>query len=216
LIQAAARTGKPLIISTGLCEIDDIARALDAARGAGARDIAILKCTSAYPAESKAQNLLTIPDMTARFRIPVGFSDHTLGNAVSIAAVALGAAIVEKHFIDAHDPPTADSAFSCLPRDLAALRRDMDEAWKARGTVMYGATSEENESLGYRRSLYVVAPVAYGQVIQRHHVRSIRPGHGLAPHHLGAVIGRVAARDLTKGEPLRWDMVQGGDGPQSP
>jgi sialic acid synthase SpsE len=129
LIRAAARTGKPVIISTGLCDADDMTRALEAARSAGARDIALLKCTSAYPAEPDAQNLLTIPDMAARFDVPIGFSDHTLGNAAAISAVALGAVAVEKHFIDAHDPPTADSTFSCVPEGLRALRCELAAAW---------------------------------------------------------------------------------------
>jgi N-acetylneuraminate synthase len=207
LIRAAASTGRPMIISTGLCAADDMAVALETARSAGARDVALLKCTSAYPAGAEVQNLLTIPDMADRFGVPIGFSDHTLGNAAPVAAVALGASLVEKHFIDAREPETADSAFSCLPDDLAALRRDMDEAWQARGSVQYGITVAEQPSLAYRRSLYVVAPVKKGEIISRRHVRSIRPGHGLAPRHLPEILGRTAARNLSRGEALSWDMV---------
>jgi pseudaminic acid synthase len=151
--------------------------------------------------------LLTIPDMAARFDVPIGFSDHTLGNAAAISAVALGAVAVEKHFIDAHEPPTADSTFSCVPEGLRALRSDLDAAWKARGVVQYGATTSETPSLVYRRSLYVVSPVGKGETIEEHHVRSIRPGYGMPPRHLPEILGSRAARDLHPGEALKWDMV---------
>ncbi len=207
LIAAAARTGRPLIISTGLCEVDEIARALEAAHATGATQVAILKCTSAYPAPTDAQNLLTIPDMLTRFGVPVGFSDHTLGNGAAVAAVALGACLVEKHFIDAREPATADSAFSCLPDQFVALRRDMDDAWAARGGVAYGASVAERASLAYRRSLFVATAVPAGTLLQRGHLTCIRPGTGLSPHHLPAVTGRPAVRDLMAGEPLQWDML---------
>jgi pseudaminic acid synthase len=208
LVRAAASTGKPMIISTGMCSADEIGAALDAARSAGASQITLLKCTSAYPAEPSDQNLITIPDMAERFGVPIGFSDHTIGNASPIAAVALGAALVEKHFIDTREPETADSAFSCLPDELSALRRDVDSAWAARGEVRYSPSAAELPSLVYRRSLYVVAPLARGEVIETRHVRSIRPGHGLAPRYARDIIGRRAARDVERGEPVSWSMVE--------
>lgn len=207
LLRAAAEPGQPMIISTGMCDAAEIALAIETARSAGAGGIAILKCTSAYPGDPSWQNLATIPDMASRFGVPVGYSDHTIGNAAPVAAVALGASIVEKHFIDASEPATADSEFSCLPDELAALRRDLDAAWEARGIVQYGATESEKPSLAYRRSLYVVAPVKAGSIIEAGHVRSIRPGFGLAPRHLPEILGRPAARDLEVGEAFDWGMV---------
>jgi len=208
LVAAAAGTGRPLVISTGLCTVDEIGETLEAARAAGGREIALLKCTSAYPAPAETQDLLTIPDMATRFGVPIGFSDHTLGNGAAIAAVALGACLVEKHFVDAREPATPDSSFSCLPDQFAALRRDIDDAWAARGTVAYGIGETERASLAYRRSIYVVADVAAGTPLERGHLAVIRPGHGLAPRELGRLVGRIARRDLRRGEPTSWDMLE--------
>jgi N-acetylneuraminate synthase len=208
LIAAVARTGRPLIVSAGLCTAEEIEDALAAARAAGAAQIGIMKCTSAYPAPADAQNLLTIPDMIDRFGLPVGFSDHTTGNGAAVAAVALGACMIEKHFIDAREPATPDSPFSCLPDQLAELRRDMDEAWAARGSVAYGVSEAERPSLAYRRSLFIAADVPAGTTLERRHLTVIRPGHGLAPRELGRLLGRTARRDLKRGEPLTWDLVE--------
>lgn len=206
LIAAVARTGRPLIVSAGLCTAEEIEDALAAARAAGAAQIGIMKCTSAYPAPADAQNLLTIPDMIDRFGLPVGFSDHTTGNGAAVAAVALGACMIEKHFIDAREPATPDSPFSCLPGQLAELRRDMDEAWAARGSVAYGVSEAERPSLAYRRSLFCLRDLAAGERLAAEDVGCIRPGYGLEPKHGPALVGRTAKRAIARGEPLAWDM----------
>lgn len=208
LIEACARTGKPVIISTGMCDADDIADALKAARGAGGRDIALLKCTSAYPATAAEANLSTIPAMAQKFGVPVGVSDHSLGTAVSVAACALGACLVEKHVIDTREPATADSAFSLLPDDLNRLVEETRMAHDAVGHVSYGPGERERASLQYRRSLYAVADIKAGAELTRSNVRSIRPGMGLVPKHLNAVLGRKARQDIETGTPLNWDLIQ--------
>lgn len=208
LIEACARTGKPVIISTGMCDADDIADALKAARGAGGRDIALLKCTSSYPATAAEANLSTIPAMAQKFGVPVGVSDHTLGTAVSVAACALGACLVEKHVIDTREPATADSAFSLLPDDLNRLVEETRMAHAAVGHVSYGPGERERASLQYRRSLYAVADIKAGAELTRSNIRSIRPGMGLVPKHLSTVLGRKAKHDIETGTPLNWDLIQ--------
>ena len=207
LIAACARTGKPLIISTGLCTEDEAAGALEAARAGGAREVALLKCSSAYPSLTEETNLLAIPYMRERFGVPIGYSDHTLGTAVAIAAAALGACIVEKHVIDARTPPTADSEFSALPDDLDRLVRGCREAFLARGQAKLGPTARENQSRVFRRSLYAVRDIAAGATLGRDDIRAIRPGHGLLPKHLAELIGRKVRRHIRRGEPITWDVV---------
>ena len=207
LIEACARTGKPVIISTGMCDADDIADALQAVRGAGGRDVALLKCTSSYPATAAEANLSTIPAMAKKFGVPVGISDHSLGTAVSVAACALGACLVEKHVIDAREPSTADSAFSLLPDDLVRLVEETRMAHDAIGHEAYGPGDRERASLQYRRSLYAVAEIKAGALLTRQNVRSIRPGMGLVPKHLNAVLGRKAKQDIDAGTPLSWDLI---------
>ncbi len=207
LIAACARTGKPLIVSTGLCTEDEAATALETAQSAGAREIALLKCSSAYPSLTEETNLLAIPYMRERFGVPIGYSDHTMGSAVSISACALGACIVEKHVIDARTPPTADSEFSALPDDLAALVHGCREAFLARGRGQLGPTDRETQSRVFRRSLYAVRDIPAGAAIDRDNVRSVRPGYGLPPKHLPELIGRKARRDIRRGEPISWDVV---------
>lgn len=207
LIARCAATGKPLIVSTGMADEEEVDDALAAARAAGGSEIALLKCTSAYPSDPAEANLLTIPEMAARFGVPVGLSDHTIGVAVATAACALGASIVEKHFIDASQPETADSTFSALPADLTALVRACREAHEARGAAQYGPAPRERESLAFRRSLYAAADISAGSPITRENVRVIRPGHGLKPKHLGEVLGRRAKRDIRRGEPLSWRIL---------
>lgn len=207
LIRKMARTGKPLIISTGMATLEEIDEAVTAARSAGARDIALLKCTSAYPAPPAEMNLRTIPDLSERFGVPAGLSDHTLGTAVPIAAVALGACIVEKHITLSRSTPGPDSQFSLEPREFKELVTAIRIAEQALGSVQYGASQRESKSRMFRRSLFVTADIASGEVFGPKHVRSIRPGHGLHPRHLEAVLGCRATRSLAKGTPLRWDMV---------
>jgi N-acetylneuraminate synthase len=207
LIEYAARTGKPLIVSTGLCNLEEMGQAVEAARAAGAGGVALLHCVSAYPAPVEEANVRTIPDLAARFGVVAGLSDHTPGSAASVAAVALGASIIEKHFTLARADGGPDAAFSLEPVEFKALVDDCRAAWAALGSVHYDLEGSEKANLQFRRSLYVVADAAAGEAITRANVRSIRPGFGLPPRHLPEVLGRRAARALKRGEPLAWDML---------
>jgi len=207
LIRCCAATGKPLVISTGLASHDEIGEAVAVAHAAGGSEVALLKCTSVYPATPGELNLVTISDMERRFGVPVGFSDHTVGAAAATTAVALGAALIEKHFIDARTPPTADSAFSATPDELRALVEQCRVAYAARGSVVYGASGRESDSLGFRRSLYVVRDLKPGDRLDRTAVRSIRPGFGLAPKYLDAVLGRRVKSAVARGTPLSWALL---------
>jgi N-acetylneuraminate synthase len=204
LIERMAHTGKPLIMSTGMAALGDIELAVRAARNAGATQIVLLKCTSAYPATPEEMNLRTIPHLADAFRVPVGLSDHTLGTAVPVTAVALGACVVEKHFTLSRDIPGPDSAFSLEPREFKRMVEAVRIAEKALGKVQYGVGESEARSRVFRRSLFVVKDVQAGEVFTEENVRSIRPGHGLPPKHLGDVLGRRAAQELRQGTPLTW------------
>jgi N-acetylneuraminate synthase len=208
LIGCMARTGKPLILSTGLASPEDIGEAVAAARAAGAEDIVLLHCTSGYPTPPSQMHLRTMPDLGARYGAHIGLSDHSMGTAVSVAAVALGACVIEKHFTLARADGGPDSAFSLEPDELARLVQDCRGAWEALGAVHYEEVEAEKASCEHRRSLYVVADLAAGEILTEAHVKSIRPGHGLAPKHLFEVLGRKAARDLKRGEPLAWGLVE--------
>ena len=210
LIRRCAATGKPLVMSTGMAAPEEIAEAVEAARGAGARDLVVLHCTSAYPAPMSSMNLATLPDMARRFGVLPGLSDHTLGTAASVAAVALGAVFIEKHFTLSRAEGGVDSAFSLEPAELAELVSSCRGAWEALGQVAYGPGEAEAGNAGMRRSLYVSAPVGKGEAFTPANVRSVRPGHGLAPKHLDTVLGRRATRDIPFGAPLDWTMVEGG------
>ncbi len=207
LIEKMARTGKPLIISTGMASRKEIQAALDAARAAGARQIALLKCNSGYPAPPGEMNLRAIPDMQKRYRVPVGLSDHTLGIAASVAAVSLGACIVEKHFTLSRSIPGPDAAFSLEPSEFRTMVEAIRVTEAALGTARYGPTSSETKSLPFRRSLFVVEDMKEGDVFTDHNVRSIRPADGLPPGELGRVLGRRARRDIVRGTPLRRDLI---------
>lgn len=208
LIEKVAATGKPLIISTGMASQTEIAEAVAAARQAGANEIALLKCCSAYPAPASEMNLRTIPDMRDRFEVPVGLSDHTLGIEVPIAAVALGACIIEKHFTLDRSEPSADAAFSLEPEGFKTLVEAVRRTEQALGTVHYGATQREAESLTFRRSLFIVADVNAGEILTDNNVRSIRPALGLSPKDLQKILGKKASRDLPHGTPLKWGDVE--------
>jgi len=208
LIFLCAQTGKPLIVSTGLCTAEEIEDILKTVRSAGGQEIALLKCNSAYPADLKEANLLGIPEMAQRFNILVGYSDHTLGVTTSMAACALGACIIEKHFIDAREPGTVDSAFSLLPDELTDLITCCRNASLTRGEASYGPSKQEEGSIVFRRSLYAVSDIAAGETFTRSNIRSIRPGYGLAPKHLGEILGKVSKRSIQRGESLHWEMVQ--------
>jgi pseudaminic acid synthase len=207
LIQKMASTGKPLIMSTGMATVEEIDEAVQAARVAGATQIALLKCTSAYPASPDDMNLRTIPELARKFDVPVGLSDHTMGIAVPVAAVALGACIIEKHLTLSRALPGPDSAFSLEPREFKAMVDAVRITERALGTVHFGATPLEVNSRVFRRSLFVVQDLKQGQPFSDHNVHSIRPGHGLHTRHLREVLGKHATRDIEKGTPLSWDLV---------
>jgi pseudaminic acid synthase len=207
LIQKMARTGKPLIISTGMASVEEIEEALQTARQAGATQIALLKCTSAYPAPAEEMNLRTIPEMARRFGVPVGLSDHTMGVAAPVAAVTLGACIIEKHLTLSRATPGPDSGFSLEPHEFKTMVEAVRTAEKALGEVHFGVSENEEASRAFRRSLFVVEDVKRGETFTEGNVRSIRPGYGLHTRHLGEVLGKRAVRDIERGTPLSWDLV---------
>jgi len=207
LIERVAATGKPMIMSTGMATAEEIGEAVDAARGAGCRELALLKCTSAYPSRPDDMNLATIPDLVRRFGVPVGLSDHTLGVEVPAAAVALGATIIEKHFTLSRDVPGPDSAFSLEPAEFSEMVRGVQNVAKAVGTVNYQVSEKEQATRVFRRSLFAVEDIAEGEELTETNVRSIRPGHGLEPKHYGEVIGRRARVEIPAGTPLSWEMM---------
>jgi len=207
LIARVAETGKPMILSTGMTTPAEIAEALATARAGGAGGVALLHCTSAYPARMRDANLRMIPRLAADHGCVVGLSDHTPGTAAAVTAVALGASIVEKHFTLARADGGPDAAFSLEPAELEALVRDCRAAWEALGEAAYRRSPEEAANRQLRRSLYVVRDVPAGTVLTLADVRSIRPGFGLPPKHLPEVLGRRTARALKRGDPLAWDML---------
>ena len=207
LIQKMARTGKPLIISTGMATIEEIEEALQTARQAGASQIALLKCTSAYPAVPDEMNLRTIPELARRFEVPVGLSDHTMGITVPVTAVALGACIVEKHITLSRSLQGPDSAFSLEPEEFKAMVEAVRTAERAMGTIHFGVSAHEESSRVFRRSLFVVQDMKRGESFTAHNVRSIRPGHGMHTRHLPEVLGKAAACDIERGTPLSWSLI---------
>lgn len=209
LIEKMARTGKPLMVSTGMATLGEIEEAFTVAREAGCRQLALLKCTSSYPAPPDTMHLRTIPHLAEAFGVPVGLSDHSLGAAVPVAAVALGACIVEKHFTLSRDDPGPDAAFSMEPHEFRVMIEAIRSAERPLGTVRYGRTPEEEKSAVFRRSLFVVEDMVAGQEFTHRTVRSIRPGHGLSPRHLPDVLGSRAARAISRGTPISWDLVDG-------
>lgn len=207
LIRTIARTGKPMILSTGMATLAEVEAAVAGAREAGATQIALLKCTSAYPANADEMDLLTIPHLASALGLPVGLSDHTLGTTVPVAAVALGACIVEKHLTLSRELPGPDSAFSLEPHEFRAMVEAVHEAERALGRVRYGASERELASRALRRSLYVVRDVKAGDPFTEENVRSIRPAEGLPPRFFDEVLGRRARRDVRRGEPMAWDLL---------
>jgi pseudaminic acid synthase len=207
LIRRVAATGKPMIISTGMANQTEIGEAVAAAKDAGASQIVLLHCVSAYPSPAAEANLRTLPDLAARFAMPSGLSDHTMGIAVPLAAVALGASVIEKHFTLSRADGGPDAAFSLEPEELTALVKGCRTAWEALGGVNYARTASEDANVRFRRSLYTVADIAAGEEFTSRNVRSIRPGFGLAPKHLPQILGRRAAAALRRGTPLSFDAV---------
>ena len=207
LVRKVAATGKPLIISTGMATVAELDETVRAARAAGARDIVLLKCTSTYPATPDNTHVRTIPHMRELFGCEVGLSDHTMGVGASVASVALGASVIEKHFTLARADGGVDSSFSLEPHEFKSLVDETERAWRSLGTVAYGPTAAEQKSLAYRRSLYVVADVAAGEAFTPQNVRAIRPGLGLPPKYLDVVLQHKAARDLKPGTAVGWDLL---------
>ena len=208
LVRRMAETGKPMIISTGMATEAEIDEAVTAARGAGATQIALLKCTSAYPSPPEALNLGAIPVMAARWGVPIGLSDHTIGESVAVAAVALGATIVEKHITLTHDQATPDSPFSLDASEFKGMVDAIRVAEQARAGSALGPTPEEQESRKFRRSLFVVEDVAAGEPLTERNVRSIRPAAGLHTRHFEEVLGRRAAAPIARGTPLAWELLE--------
>lgn len=206
LIEYAAKTGKPLIISTGMGSLEEIQDAVESARQNGTEELILLKCVSGYPAEPEEMNLATIPDMAKKFDCPVGLSDHSLGIAASVSSIAFGACIIEKHFTLSRKQETADSFFSMEPQELKQLVKEIRIAEKAGGEVHYGLTEGEKNSVIFRRSLFVIKDVKAGEEITEDNVKIIRPGHGLAPKCLNEMIGKVFSKDVTKGTPFSKEL----------
>jgi len=207
LIRKIAATGKPMLISTGMATAAELDETVRTARAAGCKDIVLLKCTSTYPATPENTNILTIPHMRELFSCQIGLSDHTMGTGVAVAAVALGATVIEKHFTLARADGGVDSAFSMEPAEFAALVTETQRAWQALGQVSYGPVGAEKNSLKFRRSLYAVADIKRGEKFDARNVRAIRPGDGLPPKFIDLFLGRRAARDIARGTPLGWDML---------
>lgn len=209
LLRKIAATGKPVIMSTGMASLAEIDEAVSTLREAGCHELALLKCTSAYPASASAMNLKTIPHLAEAFGVVAGLSDHTLGLAAPIAAVALGASIIEKHLTLSRDAQGPDSGFSLEPAEFKAMVQAVREAEQALGEVCYLGTAQEEASRAFRRSLFVIRDVVAGDLLTRDNVRSIRPGHGLHPRYLELALGRRAAQDIEKGTPLAWRHLGG-------
>lgn len=209
LIEYTATKGKPIIISTGIATLEDIQEALDACRRAGNDQITLLKCTSAYPAALEEMNLLTIPDMIKRFGVTVGLSDHTMSLSAPIAAVALGARVIEKHFILDRGMGGADSAFSLEPHEFRAMVNAVRDTEKLMGDVTYDLSQKSLKSREFSRSLFISKDVKMGDVLTTDNVRSVRPGFGMAPKHLKEILGKKAKMDLAFGTPLAFKHIQG-------
>ena len=207
LISYIAKTGKPLIISTGMADEEEIQEAIDSAKAAGCKNLAILHCVSGYPAPAEDYNLNTIIDMKKKFNLVTGLSDHTIDNATAIAGIALGASIIEKHVTLNRNGGGPDDSFSLESQELEYLCKGAKNAWKAIGKVNYGRKSSELGNVKFRRSLYIVEDIRAGEVISNYHVRSIRPGYGLAPKYLNSVIGKKVNKDLNRGEALKLEYI---------
>lgn len=208
LIAKAASKGKPLIMSTGMASLSEIEEAVTTARKAGCVDLILLKCTSTYPAQASNTNLLTIPHLAHAFACQVGLSDHTAGIGVSVAAVALGATVIEKHFVLDRSAGGVDAAFSLEPKELSSLVLETQRAHQAMGQVCYGGTHSEEKSKQYRRSIYVCEDIKMGETLSRKNLRIVRPAFGLAPKHWDKVLGLTAKCDLSKGTALDWSFFE--------
>jgi pseudaminic acid synthase len=209
LIGYAAKTGKPLILSTGMASIAEIKDAVNAARRGGSKKVILLKCVSSYPAKPEEMNLRVIPHMGKLFHCPVGLSDHTLGIGVAIASIPLGAAMIEKHFTLSRKIKTPDSFFSLEPQELKSLVENVRIAEKSLGSIHYGLTPEEKKNLIFRRSLFVVEDIKKGERFTEGNLKSIRPADGLPPKYLRSILGKRSQKGLKKGTPLGWGSISG-------
>ncbi len=210
LLKRVATTGKPVIMSTGMATINEIKDAVDALRANGCKDIALLKCTSAYPASPDEANLRTITDLSEKFNIPAGLSDHTMGSVVAIAAVAVGACIVEKHFCLDRSDVGPDSPFSMEPNEFKQMVKDIRTTEKALGHISYDLTEKQNKNKAFRRSLFAVENIKAGEIFTDKNIRSIRPSHGLPPKYFPVILGKKARTDIQRGTPLVWDIIESG------
>lgn len=208
LLRRVAATGKPMIISTGMATAGEIDEAVSAVREAGCRDLVLLKCTSTYPATAENTNIATIAHIRNLFNCEVGLSDHTLGCGVAVAATALGATVIEKHFTLCRADGGVDSAFSMEPHELRQLRDETERAWQAVGEVRYGPTESEIKSLNFRRSLYIAQDVKAGETLTRENMRSVRPGFGLSAAYFDKVLGLKVQHDAACGTPVTWDLLR--------
>lgn len=209
LIRKAAATKKPIIISTGMATIAEIAEAVDAVRSVGNENLILLKCTSTYPASPENTNILSIPAMRDMFKCEVGLSDHTMGIGVAVASVALGASIIEKHFTLSRSDGGVDSTFSLEPLEMQALVIESERAWLSLGSVKLERSEAEQKSIIFKRSLYVVKDVKKGEKFTSNSVRSIRPGYGIPPKYIDIIIGSVARYDISRGTAVNWNMING-------
>lgn len=207
LISLVAATGKPIIISTGMATLAELDETVRTARQAGCNDLVLLKCTSTYPATPDNTNILTIPHMREMFQCEIGLSDHTMGIGVSVASVALGATVIEKHFTLQRKDGGVDSAFSMEPHEMAQLVSETKRAWEAKGSISYGPTEAEKKSLQFRRSLYIVEDMKAGDFFTSDNVRAIRPGLGLPTKYLNVVLGKSVAKDIKRGTALNWELI---------
>ena len=208
LLRKVASKGRPVIMSTGMATLSEIDEAVRALRDEGLGDLALLKCTSAYPAPPEEMNLRTIPHLSEAFGVPVGLSDHTLSSSIAVAAVSLGACVVEKHLTLSRENPGPDNAFSLEPDEFADMVKSIRDAEKAIGTVNYQLSRKEKDSRAFRRSLFAVTEIHEGQEFTAQNIRSIRPGHGLHTRYLDDLIGKKATKNIQKGTPLQWDLVR--------
>jgi pseudaminic acid synthase len=207
LIRRVAATGKPMIISTGMATVAELDETVRAAREAGCNDLILLKCTSTYPASAENTNILTIPHLRDLFDCEVGLSDHTMGIGVAVASVALGATVIEKHFTLTRADGGVDSTFSMEPHEIAQLVLESERAWQSLGSVSYGPTEKEKQSLVFRRSIYIVKDMEAGEMLTVENLRGIRPGYGLPTKYLSILLGRKLTKEVKKGTAVTWDLI---------
>lgn len=206
LIKKVAKTGKPMIVSSGMATVAELDEMVRTAKENGCTDLTLLKCTSSYPATPEGTNLMTIPHMKELFKCNVGLSDHTLGIGVAVAGIALGATVIEKHFTLSRADGGVDSAFSMEPQEMAQLVRECNAAWQALGEISYGPTEQEKKSMIFRRSLYIVEDMKKGDMITEKNMRSIRPGLGLSPKYFDVLLGKRVKTALKRGTRVSWDI----------